>query len=180
MKPDLLIDQLKVSLHCTTSILAPLAMQHIVRRTAIVAIKVLMRSWLDVLCSADFVLHTAKVKKKPGEQANYSTTTFIKDVMFSVPLVCLLLCVLYSQFTCLVCLRPGLDFHEDLHRIGAKEGLKGRKLQKAMESYAWNITVLKVRRTEPHLASGLQHCKDPCIILEAVTSWISNPRPCWD
>lgn len=39
---------------------------------------------------------------------------------------------------------PGLDFHEDLHRIGAKEGLKGRKLQKAMESYAWNITVLKV------------------------------------
>lgn len=37
-----------------------------------------------------------------------------------------------------------MDFHEDLHRIGAKEGLKGRKLQKAMESYAWNITVLKV------------------------------------
>ena len=44
-----------------------------------------------------------------------------------------------------VCLCLGLDFHEDLHRIGAKEGLKGRKLQKAMESYAWNITVLKVR-----------------------------------
>lgn len=42
---------------------------------------------------------------------------------------------------------PGLDFHEDLHRIGAKEGLKGRKLQKAMESYAWNITVLKVSGT---------------------------------
>uniref|UniRef100_A0A673J849 Phosphoinositide phospholipase C n=1 Tax=Sinocyclocheilus rhinocerous TaxID=307959 RepID=A0A673J849_9TELE len=40
--------------------------------------------------------------------------------------------------------RAGLDFHEDLHRIGAREGLKGRKLQKAMESYAWNITVLKV------------------------------------
>lgn len=42
-----------------------------------------------------------------------------------------------------------MDFHEDLHRIGAKEGLKGRKLQKAMESYAWNITVLKV---SPRLA----------------------------
>lgn len=41
---------------------------------------------------------------------------------------------------------PGLDFHEDLHRIGVKEGLKGRKLQKAMESYAWNITVLKVKK----------------------------------
>nr|XP_023691401.1 inactive phospholipase C-like protein 2 isoform X1 [Paramormyrops kingsleyae] len=39
--------------------------------------------------------------------------------------------------------RAGLDFHEDLHKIGAKEGLKGRKLQKAMESFAWNITVLK-------------------------------------
>lgn len=50
----------------------------------------------------------------------------------------------------MVCLYPGLDFHEDLHRIGAKEGLKGRKLQKAMESYAWNITVLKVRNTEKH------------------------------
>ncbi|TNN52785.1 Inactive phospholipase C-like protein 1 [Liparis tanakae] len=42
--------------------------------------------------------------------------------------------------------RAGLDFHEDLHRIGVKEGLKGRKLQKAMESYAWNITVLKIGR----------------------------------
>lgn len=49
-----------------------------------------------------------------------------------------------------VFVHPGLDFHEDLHRIGAKEGLKGRKLQKAMESYAWNITVLKV--SESHLA----------------------------
>ncbi|OCT61993.1 inactive phospholipase C-like protein 2 [Xenopus laevis] len=39
--------------------------------------------------------------------------------------------------------KAGMGFHEDLHRIGAKEGLKGRKLQKAMESFAWNITVLK-------------------------------------
>ncbi|MGH0156591.1 UNVERIFIED_CONTAM: hypothetical protein FKN15_031762 [Acipenser sinensis] len=39
--------------------------------------------------------------------------------------------------------RTGMDFHEDLHRIGAKEGLKGTKMQKAMESFAWNITVLK-------------------------------------
>lgn len=54
-----------------------------------------------------------------------------------------------------MCLCPGLDFHEDLHRIGAKEGLKGRKLQKAMESYAWNITVLKVSWAEPHLMTGL-------------------------
>ncbi|MGH0121990.1 UNVERIFIED_CONTAM: hypothetical protein FKN15_000531 [Acipenser sinensis] len=40
-----------------------------------------------------------------------------------------------------------MDFYEDLHRIGAKEGLKGRKMQKAMESFAWSITVLKKLQT---------------------------------
>ncbi|XP_031422621.1 inactive phospholipase C-like protein 2 [Clupea harengus] len=53
--------------------------------------------------------------------------------------------------------RAGLDFHEDLHRIGAKEGLKGRKLQKAMESYAWNITVLKGQ------ADLLKHAKSEAV-----------------
>ncbi|XP_035386699.1 inactive phospholipase C-like protein 2 isoform X2 [Electrophorus electricus] len=53
--------------------------------------------------------------------------------------------------------RAGLDFHEDLHRIGAKEGLKGRKLQKAMESYAWNITVLKGQ------ADLLKHAKGEAV-----------------
>uniref|UniRef100_A0AAV2KJW1 Uncharacterized protein n=1 Tax=Knipowitschia caucasica TaxID=637954 RepID=A0AAV2KJW1_KNICA len=53
--------------------------------------------------------------------------------------------------------RQGLDFHEDLHRIGAKEGLKGRKLQKAMESYAWNITVLKGQ------ADLLKHAKSEAL-----------------
>lgn len=38
----------------------------------------------------------------------------------------------------------GMDFHKELHRIETKEGLRGRKLQKALESFAWNITVLKV------------------------------------
>ncbi|KAL4657778.1 inactive phospholipase C-like protein 2 [Arapaima gigas] len=53
--------------------------------------------------------------------------------------------------------RAGLDFHEDLHRIGAKEGLKGRKLQKAVESFAWNITVLKGQ------ADLLKHAKDEAL-----------------
>ncbi|XP_026058485.1 inactive phospholipase C-like protein 2 isoform X1 [Carassius auratus] len=53
--------------------------------------------------------------------------------------------------------RAGLDFHEDLHRIGAREGLKGRKLQKAMESYAWNITVLKGQ------ADLLKHAKGEAV-----------------
>uniref|UniRef100_A0A673AR34 Phosphoinositide phospholipase C n=1 Tax=Sphaeramia orbicularis TaxID=375764 RepID=A0A673AR34_9TELE len=39
--------------------------------------------------------------------------------------------------------REGMDFHEDLSRLGEKEGLKGRKLSKAVESFTWNITVLK-------------------------------------
>uniref|UniRef100_A0A8C5HRN6 Phosphoinositide phospholipase C n=1 Tax=Gouania willdenowi TaxID=441366 RepID=A0A8C5HRN6_GOUWI len=38
----------------------------------------------------------------------------------------------------------GMDFHEELSRLGEKEGLKGRKLNKAVESFTWNITVLKV------------------------------------
>lgn len=37
-----------------------------------------------------------------------------------------------------------MEFHEHLHSIGTKEGLKERKLQKAVESFTWNITILKV------------------------------------
>ncbi|XP_073502628.1 inactive phospholipase C-like protein 1 isoform X1 [Phyllobates terribilis] len=43
----------------------------------------------------------------------------------------------------LQCQKTGMEFHEELHSLGAKEGLKGRKLSKAIESFAWNITVLK-------------------------------------
>lgn len=39
---------------------------------------------------------------------------------------------------------PGMDFHEDLSQLGEKEGLKGQKMSKAVESFTWNITVLKV------------------------------------
>ncbi|KAM4561272.1 inactive phospholipase C-like protein 1 [Fundulus diaphanus] len=39
--------------------------------------------------------------------------------------------------------REGMDLHEDLSRLCDKEGLKGRKLNKAVESFTWNITVLK-------------------------------------
>ncbi|XP_048416744.1 inactive phospholipase C-like protein 2 [Stegostoma tigrinum] len=53
--------------------------------------------------------------------------------------------------------KAGLDFHEDLHGIGSKEGLKGRKLQKAIESFAWNITVLKGQ------ADLLKHAKNEAL-----------------
>uniref|UniRef100_A0A8C1VFJ1 Phosphoinositide phospholipase C n=1 Tax=Cyprinus carpio TaxID=7962 RepID=A0A8C1VFJ1_CYPCA len=39
--------------------------------------------------------------------------------------------------------KEGMVFHEDLPRLGEKENLKGRKQSKAVESFAWNITVLK-------------------------------------
>ncbi|XP_007898261.1 inactive phospholipase C-like protein 1 [Callorhinchus milii] len=39
--------------------------------------------------------------------------------------------------------KTGLEFHEDLTKLGSKEGLKGRKLNKAFESFAWNMTILK-------------------------------------
>nr|XP_056717557.1 inactive phospholipase C-like protein 1 [Euleptes europaea] len=41
------------------------------------------------------------------------------------------------------CQKTGMEFHEELHNLGTREGLKGRKLSKAIESFAWNITVLK-------------------------------------
>lgn len=37
-----------------------------------------------------------------------------------------------------------MDFHEDLPQLGEKEGLKGQKMSKAVESFTWNVTVLKV------------------------------------
>ncbi|XP_068708108.1 inactive phospholipase C-like protein 1 [Montipora foliosa] len=41
------------------------------------------------------------------------------------------------------CERAGLEWHEELHNACFKEGIKGKRLTKATESYAWNIRVLK-------------------------------------
>lgn len=37
-----------------------------------------------------------------------------------------------------------MEFHDRLPSLAAKEGLKGRKVTRAMESFSWNITILKV------------------------------------
>lgn len=59
------------------------------------------------------------------------------------------------MLTCCFRLLPsGMDFHEDLSRLGEKEGLKGRKLSKAVESFTWNITVLKVPCRQPAVVLG--------------------------
>lgn len=36
-----------------------------------------------------------------------------------------------------------MDFHEGLQSIATREGLKGRKISRALESFSWNITILK-------------------------------------
>uniref|UniRef100_A0A8P4K791 Phosphoinositide phospholipase C n=1 Tax=Dicentrarchus labrax TaxID=13489 RepID=A0A8P4K791_DICLA len=36
-----------------------------------------------------------------------------------------------------------MEFHEKLQILAAKEGLKGRKVSRALESFSWNITILK-------------------------------------
>uniref|UniRef100_A0AAQ4PR86 Phosphoinositide phospholipase C n=1 Tax=Gasterosteus aculeatus aculeatus TaxID=481459 RepID=A0AAQ4PR86_GASAC len=40
--------------------------------------------------------------------------------------------------------KAAMAFHENIHDSAVKEGLKGRKLHKAVESFTWNITILKV------------------------------------
>ncbi|KAM9838901.1 inactive phospholipase C-like protein 2 [Aulostomus maculatus] len=47
-----------------------------------------------------------------------------------------------------------MEFHEKLQSLAAKEGLKGRKVSRALESFSWNITILKGQ------ADLLKHAKD--------------------
>lgn len=49
-----------------------------------------------------------------------------------------------------------MEFHENLHNMAVKEGLKGRKLQKAVESFTWNITILKVSTASTVSLSSLR------------------------
>uniref|UniRef100_A0A8C1WRZ8 Phosphoinositide phospholipase C n=1 Tax=Cyprinus carpio TaxID=7962 RepID=A0A8C1WRZ8_CYPCA len=44
--------------------------------------------------------------------------------------------------------KSAMEFHEKLHDMAMKEGLKGRKLHKSVESFTWNITILKVITAE--------------------------------
>lgn len=71
-----------------------------------------------------------------------------------------------------VLLLSAMEFHEHLQSIGTKEGLKERKLQKAVESFTWNITILKVlpsRFGRPEFAA-LSACCFPllCILFPAL------------
>uniref|UniRef100_A0A8C3AJD3 Phosphoinositide phospholipase C n=1 Tax=Cyclopterus lumpus TaxID=8103 RepID=A0A8C3AJD3_CYCLU len=46
-----------------------------------------------------------------------------------------------------------MEFHEKLQSLAAKEGLRGRKVSRALESFSWNITILKGQ------ADLMQHAK---------------------
>uniref|UniRef100_A0A6I8P3C4 Phosphoinositide phospholipase C n=2 Tax=Ornithorhynchus anatinus TaxID=9258 RepID=A0A6I8P3C4_ORNAN len=66
------------------------------------------------------------------------------------------------------CQKAGMEFHESLHAFGAKEGLKGRKLNKAIESFAWNITVLKgqgdlLRNAKSEAVENMKQIQAACV-----------------
>uniref|UniRef100_A0A3Q3DS66 Phosphoinositide phospholipase C n=1 Tax=Hippocampus comes TaxID=109280 RepID=A0A3Q3DS66_HIPCM len=52
-------------------------------------------------------------------------------------------CKPYNLIACVTVYFVGMEFHEDLSRLAEKEGMKGCKLSKAVESFTWNVTVLK-------------------------------------
>lgn len=49
-----------------------------------------------------------------------------------------------------------MEFHEKLQSLAAKEGLKGRKVTRALESFSWNITILKVSYKHIHTQISLR------------------------
>lgn len=49
-----------------------------------------------------------------------------------------------------VFLALAMEFHEKLQSLAAKEGLRGRKVNRALESFSWNITILKVSNTRSY------------------------------
>ena len=59
--------------------------------------------------------------------------------------VCVCVCVCVCA-----CATLAMEFHEKLQSLAAKEGLKGRKVSRALESFSWNITILKVSNTHTH------------------------------
>ncbi|OCT61324.1 inactive phospholipase C-like protein 1 [Xenopus laevis] len=68
----------------------------------------------------------------------------------------------------LQCQKTGMEFHEELHSLGTKEGIKGRKLNKAIESFAWNITVLKgqgdlLKNAKTEATENMKQIQQACV-----------------
>ncbi|XP_033095373.1 inactive phospholipase C-like protein 2 isoform X2 [Anneissia japonica] len=54
--------------------------------------------------------------------------------------------------------QTGLDFHDKMNDLLTKEGTKGKKLSKSMESFAWNIRILKGQADT--LSRSKKECQD--------------------
>ncbi|XP_016111338.1 inactive phospholipase C-like protein 1 isoform X1 [Sinocyclocheilus grahami] len=63
--------------------------------------------------------------------------------------------------------KEGMVFHEDLARLGEKENLKGRKQSKAVESFAWNITVLKTKGRKASVVLKFYLANGQCDLLRS-------------
>ncbi|XP_016398398.1 inactive phospholipase C-like protein 1 isoform X2 [Sinocyclocheilus rhinocerous] len=63
--------------------------------------------------------------------------------------------------------KEGMVFHEDLARLGEKENLKGRKQSKAVESFAWNITVLKTKGRKTSVVLKFYLANGQCDLLRS-------------
>ncbi|XP_060068281.1 inactive phospholipase C-like protein 2 [Ylistrum balloti] len=58
----------------------------------------------------------------------------------------------------LQCQKAGLEWHEDLENICSQAGLKGKKMSKATENFAWNVRVLKGQATL--MLQAKKECQD--------------------
>uniref|UniRef100_A0A8C6WLS2 Phosphoinositide phospholipase C n=1 Tax=Neogobius melanostomus TaxID=47308 RepID=A0A8C6WLS2_9GOBI len=70
-----------------------------------------------------------------------------------------------------------MEFHEGLQSMAAREGLKGRKVSRALESFSWNITILKgqadlLKRARAEVQENMKQIHDA-----AVTGNLSKQSP---
>ncbi|XP_062292622.1 inactive phospholipase C-like protein 2 [Scomber scombrus] len=61
-----------------------------------------------------------------------------------------------------------MEFHEKLQSLAAKEGLKGRKVSRALESFSWNITILKgqadlLKRAKAEVQENMKQVHDAAL-----------------
>uniref|UniRef100_A0A4W5K189 Phosphoinositide phospholipase C n=1 Tax=Hucho hucho TaxID=62062 RepID=A0A4W5K189_9TELE len=81
-----------------------------------------------------------------------------------------------------------MAFHEMLHSIAVKEGLKGRKVTRAVESFSWNITILKgqadlLKRAMTEVKENMKQVHYAALtsnLSKGVTGEATHPRPSLD
>lgn len=97
-----------------------------------------------------YLLFITTNSSRPTLNAAYSFTALIFELFF------MKYKELSSKLAVAVFSALAMEFHEKLQSLAAKEGLKGRKVSRALESFSWNITILKVSDTHTHMLSKTQ------------------------